>query len=335
MTPNYSGICQECHEGATPGTNTTYAFVDGVSANTRRARHNGVGLLRLSQARHRVQALGLQRLPRRRLRRRRLDQQQLLAGGRRRVPEARRRAPGAHHAVDGEARLHGRDDHGPAAEDDVRLLPHLHDGAGRGRARRQRRAGDADRVPVQPDLVGADGELPVDGATRTAPTRTALGGVDGVCSNVDCHNSKPTATTPTAYDWYDAAATACVMCHTAGGATNDPISGLHDNSPLPTVSQVAHDDAFGVAGVCIDLPHGDPGDGACEHAHQRRVHRRRHGGRGPDEHGSCGVHGVHPGLDGEQRDGHLRRDRRAADRREHRLPRPWATAGPGSASGTA
>jgi predicted CxxxxCH...CXXCH cytochrome family protein len=33
MTPNYSGICQECHEGTTPGTNTTYAFVDGVSAN--------------------------------------------------------------------------------------------------------------------------------------------------------------------------------------------------------------------------------------------------------------------------------------------------------------
>ena len=33
MAPNYSGICQECHEGTMPGTDTTYAYVDGVSAS--------------------------------------------------------------------------------------------------------------------------------------------------------------------------------------------------------------------------------------------------------------------------------------------------------------
>ena len=30
---------------------------------------------------------------------------------------------------------------------------------------------------------------------------------------MDCHNNKPTLTTPTAYDWYDGAASACAMCH--------------------------------------------------------------------------------------------------------------------------
>ena len=62
-------------------------------------------------------------------------------------------------------------------------------------------------------------------------------GTDGVCSNVDCHNRKPTAATPTAYDWYDGAASACVMCH-------------KDIPAEPT--HVAHTGATGTFGIVID-----------------------------------------------------------------------------------
>ena len=68
----------------------------------------------------------------------------------------------------------------------------------------------------------------------------------GVCSNIDCHNNKTTL--DNTYDWNAAGTTACVMCHTAGGGTNDPISGLH--SGTFTVANSAHDDSFATGGTC-------------------------------------------------------------------------------------
>ena len=44
----------------------------------------------------------------------------------------------------------------------------------------------------------------------TAAAYTAGNGVNGTCAGIDCHNNKSTTT---AYDWYDGAATACIMCH--------------------------------------------------------------------------------------------------------------------------
>ena len=54
-----------------------------------------------------------------------------------------------------------------------------------------------------------------DAAADSAPVAvyTPGNGTNGVCSNVDCHNNKPALTTPTTYDWYDGAASACAMCH--------------------------------------------------------------------------------------------------------------------------
>ncbi len=45
------------------------------------------------------------------------------------------------------------------------------------------------------------------------------------CSNVDCHNNK--ASWPGSDGWYDSVANGCLLCHTRGGATNDPTSGIH------------------------------------------------------------------------------------------------------------
>jgi predicted CxxxxCH...CXXCH cytochrome family protein len=86
-----------------------------------------------------------------------------------------------------------------------------------------------------------------DSATAGAYTWT-VDATNGVCSNVDCHNNIPTATTPTSYDWWDGAATGCVMCHTPGAAGNNPASGLH--SGVLTVSGVNHDDSFATTGNC-------------------------------------------------------------------------------------
>jgi predicted CXXCH cytochrome family protein len=68
----------------------------------------------------------------------------------------------------------------------------------------------------------------------------------GVCSNIDCHNNKMTL--DNTYDWNAAGTSTCTMCHTPGGATNDPISGLHNGTF--TVANSAHDDAFATGGTC-------------------------------------------------------------------------------------
>jgi len=75
------------------------------------------------------------------------------------------------------------------------------------------------------------------------------------CQNVDCHNRKDTTS---AYSWYVGATSSCLMCHTAGGGASyvaDPTGGLHDPSPAPTISGVAHDEAFGTPSVTCTYCH--------------------------------------------------------------------------------
>ncbi len=75
---------------------------------------------------------------------------------------------------------------------------------------------------------------------------------DGTCANIACHNEKSTGTTAAGYGWFTGNASNCMMCHTVGGGTGiaDPTDGLHDNTPLPTVSGVAHDESFPTGGTC-------------------------------------------------------------------------------------
>lgn len=73
---------------------------------------------------------------------------------------------------------------------------------------------------------------------------TAASYTTGTCSTTDCHNEQSTSTT---YDWYSGATSTCTMCHTPGGAGNDPNSGLHTGS-APTISAQKHDDTL--AGGC-------------------------------------------------------------------------------------
>jgi len=49
--------------------------------------------------------------------------------------------------------------------------------------------------------------------------------VADTCSSVNCHNGK--TTTNNTYGWYDAGASTCTMCHTAGQLGANPTTGLH------------------------------------------------------------------------------------------------------------
>ena len=82
--------------------------------------------------------------------------------------------------------------------------------------------------------------------TGAADGGTAGSIAAGVCSNVDCHNNKATSG---GYTWTGAGTSVCLMCHTLGGASNDPTSGLHN--VVPTVTGQTHDDTFATGGTCI------------------------------------------------------------------------------------
>ena len=136
ITEATAKLCQKCHDnpaGYTAANEVKYwrfdgtedANEDGTNENPAdAARHNyNTGLRQLPRPQGQVRRLRLQRLPRRRLQRQRLDGEQLLAGRGRSLPVPARQAPDSHQPVDAEAELHRRDDHRPAAEDHVRLLP--------------------------------------------------------------------------------------------------------------------------------------------------------------------------------------------------------------------
>ncbi|GEM_PF-1329073 len=81
-----------------------------------------------------------------------------------------------------------------------------------------------------------------DGGTAGTYNSTA----PGTCSNIDCHNNK--LTTAGTYGWANTGTSACLMCHTLGGASNDPTSGLHN--VVPTITGQTHDDSFATGGTC-------------------------------------------------------------------------------------
>ncbi len=86
------------------------------------------------------------------------------------------------------------------------------------------------------------------GAIESTDTDATLVTATTTCANFDCHNRQ---STPAAYGWYAGGATACTMCHAVGGTgISQPVDGLHDNTPLPTVSGVAHDELFPTGGTC-------------------------------------------------------------------------------------
>jgi predicted CxxxxCH...CXXCH cytochrome family protein len=81
------------------------------------------------------------------------------------------------------------------------------------------------------------------GATSTSPW---TGGSS--CSALDCHNSK---TTGAGFEWYGATLTACTMCHTRATSGSNPSSGLHYGSTAPTVSGAWHDDTLTATNKCV------------------------------------------------------------------------------------
>ncbi len=86
------------------------------------------------------------------------------------------------------------------------------------------------------------------GAAESTDTDATLVTAGMTCANFNCHNNQAT---PAAYGWYAGGASNCIMCHAVGGAgIADPTDGLHDNTPLPTVSGVAHDESFLTGGTC-------------------------------------------------------------------------------------
>ncbi len=86
------------------------------------------------------------------------------------------------------------------------------------------------------------------GAAESTDTGATLVTGDMTCANFDCHNNQAT---PASYGWYAAGTSACTMCHAVGGTgISQPVDGLHDNTPLPTVSGVAHDESFPTGATC-------------------------------------------------------------------------------------
>ncbi len=81
--------------------------------------------------------------------------------------------------------------------------------------------------------------------TATEGTDAGATHTGGTCANFACHNEVSTTAT---YGWYAASTGTCVMCHTIGSGTANPVSGLHAGTL--TVSSVNHDDSFLTGGSC-------------------------------------------------------------------------------------
>ncbi|MEW6488433.1 MAG: CxxxxCH/CxxCH domain-containing protein, partial [Thermodesulfobacteriota bacterium] len=93
------------------------------------------------------------------------------------------------------------------------------------------------------DADGAYAAATYGGSVDTSPW---TGGSS--CSALDCHNSK---TTGAGFEWYGATATACTMCHTRATTGSNPSSGLHYGNTAPTVSQAWHDDTLTTTNKCV------------------------------------------------------------------------------------
>jgi hypothetical protein len=105
--------------------------------------------------------------------------------------------------------------------------------------------GSFDRIWASLDV----NNYPVYADTAPAPGYSGGNGTGGSCSGIDCHNN---VTTPATHEWYDGATSNCVMCHTKATSGSNPSSGLHYGATAPTVSSTWHDNTLnGNANDCL------------------------------------------------------------------------------------